>query len=102
MDLDATRQASSHQSAFSFGATHHGFGSFGVAHPHYNAFSGRPITQTFGGQSSSREFAAINAVQQERHRGRLMGSAEIAKTTDEMEAEKDVVMDAENGDVMDA
>ena len=31
-----------------------------------------------------------------------MGSAEIAKTTDEIEAEMDVVMDAENGDVMDA
>ena len=31
-----------------------------------------------------------------------MGSAEIAKTPDEMEAEMDVEMDAENGDVMDA
>ena len=31
-----------------------------------------------------------------------MGRAEIAKTTDEMEAEMDVVMDAENGDVIDA
>ena len=34
--------------------------------------------------------------------GVSMGSAEIAKTTDEMEAEMDVEMDAENGDVMDA
>ena len=31
-----------------------------------------------------------------------MDSAEIATTTDEMEAEMDVEMDAENGDVMDA
>ena len=31
-----------------------------------------------------------------------MGSAEIARTTDEMEAEMDVVMDAGNCDVMDA
>ena len=31
-----------------------------------------------------------------------MGSAEIAMTTDEMEAETDVKMDAEIGDVMDA
>ena len=31
-----------------------------------------------------------------------MGSAEIARTTDEMEAEMDVVMDAKNGDAMDA
>ena len=31
-----------------------------------------------------------------------MGSAEIAKTTDEMEAEMDAVIDAENGNVMDA
>ena len=36
------------------------------------------------------------------HAGVIMGSAEIARTTDEMEAEMDVVMDAENGDVMDA
>ena len=34
--------------------------------------------------------------------GVSMGSAEITKTTDEMEAEMDVVMDAENNDVMDA
>ena len=31
-----------------------------------------------------------------------MGSAELARRTDEMEAKMDVVMDAENGDVMDA
>ena len=31
-----------------------------------------------------------------------MGSAETARTTDEMEAVMDVDMDAENGDVMDA
>ena len=34
--------------------------------------------------------------------GVLMGSAEIAKTTDKMEAEMDVVIDAVNGDMMDA
>ena len=32
--------------------------------------------------------------------GVLMGSAEIARTTDEMEAEIEVVTDAENGDGM--
>ena len=32
-----------------------------------------PMTQTFGGQSSSREFAQINAVQQERPSGRFTG-----------------------------
>ena len=73
MDLDVMRQASSHLSNFSFGAPYQGFGSFGVAHPHYNAFSGRPMTQTFGGQSSSREFAQINTVQQERLHGRFNG-----------------------------
>ena len=31
-----------------------------------------------------------------------MGSAEIARTTDEMKIEMDVVLDAENGDVIDA
>ena len=31
-----------------------------------------------------------------------MGSAEIERTTDEIEAEMDVVMDAENGGVLDA
>ena len=31
-----------------------------------------------------------------------MDSAEIARTTDEMEVEMDVVMDAENGDGIDA
>ena len=31
-----------------------------------------------------------------------MGSAEIARTTDEMAAEMDTEMDAENGGVMDA
>ena len=60
MDLKAMRQVSSHQSALSFGAPRQGFVSFGVAHHHYNAFSG-----------SSREFAQINSFQQERHRGRL-------------------------------
>ena len=34
--------------------------------------------------------------------GVLMCSAEIAKTTDEMEADMDAVMDAGNGDVMEA
>ena len=98
MGLDAVRQASSHQSAFSFGATHQGFGSFGVAHPHYNAFSGRHTTQTFGGQSSSREFAQITAVQKERHRVRFNGSRETATTTVDMDAD----IDAEPGDVIDA
>ena len=34
--------------------------------------------------------------------GVLMGRVEIARTTDEMEVEKDVEMDAENGDGMEA
>ena len=34
--------------------------------------------------------------------GVLIGSAEITRTTDEMESEMDVVMDAENDDFMDA
>ena len=36
------------------------------------------------------------------HVGVLTGKAEIARTTDEMEADMIVVMDAENGDMMDA
>ena len=60
------------------------------------------MAQTFGGPASSREFALINAVQHERPSGRFNGSAEIARMTDEMEAEMYVDMDADNGDVMDA